>query len=91
MAVLAIGFCWAHKTGEWKHQVVKPLKIKKHGRLEKSWFRYGLDELADHLSAPFISPLQACRMLLLFLCPPGWIDVDEQGIKIVDDFGRLMA
>ena len=49
MALLALAFCWAHKTGEWKHKVVKPLKIKNHGRPEKSLFRYGLDYLADQL------------------------------------------
>jgi hypothetical protein len=40
MALVVIAFCWAHKTGEWKHQVIKPLKIKKHGRPEQSLFRW---------------------------------------------------
>lgn len=31
MAILAIGFCWAHKIGEWQNEI-KPIKIKKHGR-----------------------------------------------------------
>ncbi len=47
MVFLAIGFCWAHKTGEWKNKVVKPLEVKKHGRLEHSLFRYGLNHLID--------------------------------------------
>ena len=38
--LLAISFCWAHKTGEWRNDV-KPIKIKKHGRLSVSIFRYG--------------------------------------------------
>jgi len=42
MAVLALTFCWAHKTGEWKYTVIKPLKNKAHGRPAKSLFRYGL-------------------------------------------------
>ena len=46
--LLAIAFCWAHKTGEWRHEQ-KPIKIKKHGRLAISYFRYGLDFLRDIL------------------------------------------
>lgn len=36
--LLAIAFCWAHKTGEWQH-AIKPIKIKKHGRPAVSLFR----------------------------------------------------
>ena len=42
IAVLAIGFCWCYLTGEWQHDQ-KSDKIKKHGRLSVSLFRYGLD------------------------------------------------
>jgi len=48
MAVLAIAFAWAHKTGEWRHDI-KPIPIKKHKRLSVSIFRYGLDYIADIL------------------------------------------
>lgn len=44
--LLTIAFCWAHKTGEWRHEQ-KHIKIKKHGRLAISYFRYGLDFLRD--------------------------------------------
>lgn len=47
-ALLAIAFCWAHKTGEWRHEQ-KKIKIKKHGRPAFSLFRYGLDYLVDVL------------------------------------------
>ncbi|EXB37107.1 iS4 family transposase ORF 2, partial [Acinetobacter baumannii 1462234] len=30
-------------TGEWQHDQKKAIKIKKHGRLSMSLFRYGLD------------------------------------------------
>jgi len=50
MALLAIALCWAHKAGEWEH-TQKPLKTKKHGRLEKSYFRYGPD---------YTSPMPCC-------------------------------
>jgi hypothetical protein len=44
IALLALAFCWAHIVGEWLSQQ-KALKTKKHGRLAKSIFRYGLDHL----------------------------------------------
>lgn len=44
LALLALATVWAFKVGEWLHQQ-EPLKIKKHGRLAKSIFRYGLDHL----------------------------------------------
>lgn len=48
MALLAIAFCWAHKTGEWYHEQ-KPIKIKTHNRPAVSLFRYGLDYIVDIL------------------------------------------
>jgi hypothetical protein len=44
LALLALAFCWAHVVGEWLNQQ-KALKVKKHGRLAKSIFRYGLNHL----------------------------------------------
>lgn len=44
----AIAFCWAHRTGEWQHEI-KPIKVKKHERLAQSIFRTGLDLLRDGL------------------------------------------
>ena len=46
--LLAITFCWAHKTGEWRHSL-QPIPLKKHGRLLYSYFRYGLDFIRSHL------------------------------------------
>ena len=48
VALLTIAFCWAHRTGEWRHEE-KAIPIKKHGRLLQSYFRYGLDYLRDRL------------------------------------------
>ncbi len=53
VVLLAIGFCWAHKTGEWRHDEVNAIKIKAHGRPEVSLFRYGLDYLIDVLANLF--------------------------------------
>jgi hypothetical protein len=44
IALLALAFCWAHVVGEWLSRQ-KALQTKKHGRLAKSIFRYGLNHL----------------------------------------------
>ena len=44
IALMTLALCWAIKTGEWLNQI-NPIKVKKHGRLAKSVFRYGLDHL----------------------------------------------
>jgi hypothetical protein len=73
MALLTLAFCWAHKAGEWQHRVVKPLKIKKHGRYEQSLFRYGLDYLTNTLLHGIQNINNVFWMLVLFLCPPDMI------------------
>lgn len=77
MALLAIGFCWAHKVGEWKEKAVKPLKVKKHGRKEQSVFRYGLDDLADLLTGSRREALDNLRLVILFLCPPQFMVIED--------------
>jgi hypothetical protein len=42
-------FCLAHRMGEWQHENVKPIKIKKHQRLLKSNFKSVLDLLHSSL------------------------------------------
>lgn len=49
VAVLALAFCWAHRTGEWRNQNEKIIKIKKHGRPQYNLFRYGLDWINEKL------------------------------------------
>lgn len=44
LALMSLAMCWAMKMGQWLHSH-SPLKVKKHGRLSKSIFRYGLDYL----------------------------------------------
>jgi hypothetical protein len=53
--LLAIAFCWAHKTGEWQHEIT-PIKIKKHGRPAVSLFRYGLDYITNAVMKVFYQP-----------------------------------
>jgi hypothetical protein len=68
MALLAPAFCRAHKTGEWKHQAVKPLKTKKHGGPEQSLFHYGLDYLTNSLLQGCQAIEERLRLWVLFLC-----------------------
>jgi hypothetical protein len=55
MALLAVGFCWAHKVGEWRASK-KPIVFKQHReslRPQNSFFRYGLDFIREILLSPF--------------------------------------
>lgn len=44
LGLLAVAYCWAFVAGRWLAQV-KPLKVKKHGRMPVSLVRRGLDFL----------------------------------------------
>jgi hypothetical protein len=48
-ALLAIGFVWAHKIGEWK-SILKPIiwkQFRDQKRPQYSYFRYGLDSIRE--------------------------------------------
>lgn len=52
LALLALGFVWAHRIGEWKASI-KPIPLKKirnQKRPKNSFFRLGLDNLRDLLT-----------------------------------------
>jgi hypothetical protein len=49
--LVMIAFVWCYKVGIYLHQIV-PIKIKKHGRMAKSIFKYGLDYIASVLLNP---------------------------------------
>jgi hypothetical protein len=49
LVVAVIAFCWAHRVGEWQHEQVKAIKVKKHQQLAKSIFRVGLDMINEAL------------------------------------------
>ena len=75
MALLVVGFCWAHKIGEWKANI-KPILFKKYKdsiRPAHSLFRYGFDFLREILISSFqqIRQFKAClKLLILPIQPP---------------------
>lgn len=69
IALLAIGFVWAHKVGEWK-ATLKPIiwkQFKGMKRPQYSYFRYGLDHLRQIVLRLYdnFSRLQQAFSLLL--------------------------
>ncbi len=69
IALLTIGFCWAHRVGEWRCENEKQIKFKKHGRKEKSIFRYGLDLIHTALSE-LVNTIRPIIKLIKLLRPP---------------------
>ena len=67
LVVTVVAFCWAHRIGEWQHENVKPIKVKKHQRLAKSIFTAGLDLLRDSLLKPIDSLRLVCQNFLQFI------------------------
>jgi hypothetical protein len=66
LALLALAFAWAHLVGEWCYEQ-RPLKLKAHGYLPKSFFRRGLDALRSAIlagSSPARIGLDDCLKLL---------------------------
>ena len=68
LALLAIAFAWAHLVGEWCHQQ-RPLKLKAHGYLAKSYFKRGLDALRSAILAGHAPARISIRDCLDFLSP----------------------
>ena len=70
LALLAIAFAWAHKTGEWKAKK-KPIQFKKlrnQIRPQYTIFRYGLDHLRDKINKTSVK-LSAFKRLIYHLVP----------------------
>jgi len=49
--LIMVAFLWCYKVGIYLNQI-RPIKIKKHGRMAKSIFKYGLDYIASVLLNP---------------------------------------
>jgi len=68
LVLLAVAFCWAYKTGEWRHKFIEPIKLKSHGRKEKSVFRHGLDFIRETLITTY-KKIQNFGKCLIFITP----------------------
>ncbi len=70
IALLAIGFAWCHKIGEWKAKntpiIWKQFKTQK--RPQYSYFRYGLDFVRD-IIINIYSDLSALTRCFSLICP----------------------
>jgi Transposase DDE domain len=67
-AILALTFAWSYKTGHWCNRNLKTLRLKKHGRLEQSYFRYGLNHIIASISNNNITLLKIFLKLLNVRC-----------------------
>lgn len=76
MALLAIGCCFSHKTGEWQ-ATIKPIRFCKHRdglRPQSSYLRYGLDYIREIILNPLKKLVDFKRILILLSPnprPPG--------------------
>ena len=72
MALLAVGFCWAHKVGEWR-AIERPITMKKHKdgtmRPQYTFFRYGFDEIREAILDLQKRWQQFIRCLRQLYCP----------------------
>lgn len=67
IALMSLALCWSIKTGQWLNQH-RPLKVKKHGRLAKSIFRYGLDHLRSIFTDLDLKQPEFLQSLKLLSC-----------------------
>jgi hypothetical protein len=62
-ALVLIAFVWAYKAGIFLNSL-RPIKIKKHGRKAKSFFKYGLTYLANVLFSNNLDDFIVCCKFL---------------------------
>jgi hypothetical protein len=69
LSLISLALLWAHAVGEWLHRTrLKPLAIKQHGRLAKSFFRHGLDYLRFLLCNPLAPRKHLLTCINLLSC-----------------------
>ena len=63
LALVLVAFVWAYNTGIYLNSL-RPIKMKKHGRLAKSFFKYGLVHLSSVLFSNNINDfIDCCKFL----------------------------
>jgi transposase len=71
ITVMAIGFCWCHKVGEWRAKL-KPIRLikfyKKRISPKNTYFRYGLELLRDLVLHPYgqLNEIRQCLKQITF-------------------------
>jgi len=68
LGVTSLAIFWALQAGSFLDQHAQPLKLKKHGRLECSRFRYGLDHLRQLIFLHALDSQQALPCIRLLTC-----------------------
>ncbi|PXV55994.1 DDE family transposase, partial [Dysgonomonas alginatilytica] len=64
LSMVFIAFLWAYLTGMYIHRKIKKIRILKHGRLAKSFFKYGLDYIFEYLyKAYYKQNIDPCKFL----------------------------
>lgn len=71
MSLLTVGFCWAHKVGEWRANrcPIKFNQYRNNKRQQYTFFRYGLDWIRDTL-IQFTQKWRQFRQALRVLLTP---------------------
>lgn len=75
MALLAVGFCWAHRVGEWR-ALKKPITFNKYRssyRPQNSYFRYGLDIIREIVLHIYRKKAEFKSCLKLLFSPPNLV------------------
>jgi hypothetical protein len=68
LGVMSLAIFWTLQAGTYLEQHGKALKFKKHGRLELSRFRYGLDKLRQLIFQQAFDSPQALPFIRLLTC-----------------------
>lgn len=68
LVVVTLAFLWALKVGEFVHHQRKPIRVKSHGRRQKSLFRTGLDHLRHLLTNSKTKKPELDRCFRLLSC-----------------------
>ncbi len=64
LTMVFIAFLWAYITGLYIHKKIKRIRLLKHGVNAKSFFKYGLEYIADWLLNPYRQRnMNPCRFL----------------------------
>jgi hypothetical protein len=64
LSILCIAFIWAYLAGIYRHENIKKIKIKKHGRKAYSFFKYGLIFIAHALLCEVLTDIDLIVKIL---------------------------